>query len=91
MKKKFFLGFIIILNVVLIIGQIIISQRMASFNSDLKQMQNETQNLELDNELLKSEIATSSSLMTVAKKAEEYGLKRMNVIYIENPQVALNK
>ena len=54
-------------------------------------MQEEIETLNIENELLKSEIATASSLMNVAKKAENLGFKRATFLYMENLPVALGK
>lgn len=84
MKKSYrifkILAFIVIL---LSVFQIIVSNRLATAGEQLAEADKEIKILAEKNERLKKEIAVSSSLTTVAKKAEEAGfLKMENFIYL---------
>ena len=91
MKRKLLLYLFLVLISTLSILQIYVSHKLSFSSVELKKMQEEIETLNIENELLKSEIATASSLMNVAKKAENLGFKRATFLYMENLPVTLGK
>lgn len=91
MRRKILLSLVIFIVVGLAGLQLYVSHRLATVGQDLKKMQGKIEDMKLENELLKSEIATSSSLTTITQKADSYGFKSATYIYLEKPPVALNQ
>lgn len=91
MRRKIFLSLVIFIVAGLAALQLYVSHRLATAGQDLRDMQGKIEELKLENELLKSEIATSSSLTTIAQKADSLGFKSAAYLYLEKPPVALNQ
>lgn len=89
MKRKFLVGLTVLLVITLLGFQIVVSHRLSTVGADLQAMDEEIGDLTLENELLQREIATSSSLMTISKKATELGFVSPAFLYLEKPPVAL--
>jgi len=68
---------------VLAVFQIIVSNQLATAGGKLAEIDQEIKLLEEENEYLKREIAISSSLTTIAEKAEKAGyLETNNFLYL---------
>lgn len=91
MRKKLLIIFTLLIVLGLLGAQVFVSQKLSTFGRELKSMEGEIDSLKLNNELLEREVATSSSLMTVAKKAAELGFTNPVFIYLEKPPVAFKK
>lgn len=80
------------LVVVLAILQIIISNRLSNFGKKINILEKETSKLTLENEMIKKKTASSSSIATLMREAEDLGFKqKAQVIYLEELyQVAQN-
>ena len=79
-KMPKLLGVFILL---LLVVQIIVSNRLANFGSHLSQVENEISTLTEANQQLEEKIASSSSLMAVADKAKQLGFtKNMTPVYL---------
>lgn len=65
--------------IILLLGvfQAVVSSKLATAGERLTQIDEEIKSLEEENERLKKEIAISSSLTTIAKKAEGMGFLRV--------------
>lgn len=61
----------------LVIFQLLVSNHLATAGERLTQMDQKIEALEKENESLKKEIALSSSLAMIAKKAKEMGFVKM--------------
>ena len=84
--------FKILIFALLLLGtfQVIVSNQLANAGEKLTQIEKEIKTLEEENEELKREIAISSSLTTIAEKAEEMGFLRMeNFLYLTDEPFAL--
>ena len=90
MKKIFcILKLLALILILLGVFQLIISNRLATAGEKLTQINKEIKALEEENERLKKEIAISSSLTTIAKKADEMGfLKVENFLYLTSEPFA---
>ena len=77
--KKTFRIFKILSLIILLLGvfQAVVSSKLATAGERLTQIDEEIKSLEEENERLKKEIAISSSLTTIAKKAEGMGFLRV--------------
>ena len=74
---------LILILIILGIFQIFVSNQLATAGERLSKTDEEIKALEEENEFLKKEIATCSSLTTIAKKAEEAGFLRVeNFLYL---------
>ena len=90
--KKTFRIFKILIFVLILLGvfQVIVSNQLANAGEKLTQIEEEIKILEEKNEGLKKEIAVSSSLTTIAEKAEEIGfLRSENFLYLTDEPFAL--
>lgn len=83
MKKTFPIFKLLILTLIFLgVFQVIVSNKLATAGERLSQIDEEIKALKEENEGLKKEIAISSSLATIAKKAEKSGfLKVENFLY----------
>lgn len=71
--------------------QVMISNQLATAGEKLTQLDREIKALEEENGSLRKEIAVSSSLTTIAEKAEEDGfLKAESFLYLVEEPFALN-
>ena len=91
MKKTFRLFKVLIFVLILLgIFQVIVSNQLANAGEKLTQIEEEIKILEEKNEWFKREIAISSSLTTIAEKAEEMGFLRVeNFLYLTDEPFAL--
>lgn len=80
-------GFVLI---ILAIIQVVISNRLVTAGQRLTQIDKEIKRIEEENEYLKKEIASFSSLTTIAKEAEKAGFLRMqSFLYLTEETFAL--
>lgn len=91
MRKTFRIFKILVLILVILAAfQIIVSNQLATAGEKLTEIDQEIKFLEEENDRLKREIAISSSLTTIAKKAEEAGyLKTEDFLYLTEEPFAL--
>jgi len=83
--QKTFRIFKILISILIFLGlfQVVVSNQLATAGEKLTQIDEKIRGLENENERLKREIAISSSLTTIAEKAEEIGfLKVENFLYL---------
>ena len=83
--QKTFRIFKILISILIFLGlfQVVVSNQLATAGEKLTQIDERIRGLENENERLKRKIAISSSLTTIAEKAEEIGfLKVENFLYL---------
>ncbi len=69
---------------VLALFQIIVSNRLATFGRDISDISVKTNEILLDNERIKKNIASSSAVLTLSKRAGELGYtKQAEIFYID--------
>lgn len=81
-----------IVSIFLGLFQVVLSNQLATAGEKLTRIDEEIKALEEENELLKKEIAVSSSLNTISEKAEKIGLIKIeSFIYLGEEPFALNR
>lgn len=74
-----------ILIAVLAVFQIIISNKLSSYGRDISEISSKTNQILVENERLKKNIASSSAILTLTKRAQELGFsKKAEVLYIDS-------
>ncbi len=89
MKKGTITLFILVITVISGLLQLYITHKLSTAGIQLTQMENEIKALSLENEELRHKIASSSSLMTIASRAQELGFNDATFYAIEKPPIAL--
>lgn len=77
-----------IIAVVLFCLQLYVSNRLATMGAELSLMQKNTDKLVQNNEILENKIASYSSHMVIAERANELGFIRASLRYFERPPMA---
>ncbi|MBI2029540.1 hypothetical protein HYT02_03940 [Candidatus Gottesmanbacteria bacterium] len=73
-----------ILIAILAVFQIIISNRLASYGRKISDISVKTNEILLENERIKKNIASSSAILTLTKRAEDLGFtKQAEIFYID--------
>lgn len=73
-----------ILITILAIFQIVISNRLASFGREISEISTKTNEILDENERIKKNIASSSAILTLGKKAEDLGFtQKAQLFYID--------
>ena len=73
-----------ILIVFLAIFQIMISNRLSSFGKNISETSSKTNEILLENERLKKNIASHSAILTLSKRAEDLGFtQKAELLYID--------
>jgi len=73
---------IIAITIILVIGQVLIANRLTSFGLTLNKLNQEKQGLDEENKHWQQQIASSSSLTRLAEKAAENGYIKAQTLYL---------
>ncbi|MCL4382540.1 MAG: hypothetical protein M1575_00085 [Patescibacteria group bacterium] len=73
---------ILVLNVILLLLQVFVANRLTTAGLTLSQTENETMILRDENEFLERKIASFSSLVSVSQKAAEAGYTKPKLYYL---------
>lgn len=73
-----------ILIAMLAVFQIIVSNQLSTFGRNISEVSTKTNEILLENERIKKNIASSSAVLTLSKRAQELGFtKQAEIFYID--------
>ena len=88
MKKGYITLITLLVLGICALFQLFITHRLSTAGIELTEIENQTQTLSKENEELRHRIASHSSLMTVASRAQAMGFREASVLYIEKQPLA---